>query len=102
MFREMARLARERFPESRATYHLTTDFSRVADPDKIADNDLERAFLAAPESDEARQVMHVAFGDISCHDTLGPAFRSLLNEHPEEHAEDIAIHMKKHFTAFLV
>jgi hypothetical protein len=102
MFREMARLARKRFPESRATYHLTTDFSKVADPDKVADNDLERAFLAAPESDEARQVMHVAFGDIARHAELGPAFRNLLDEYPEEHAEDIAKHMKKHFTAFLV
>lgn len=100
MFREMARLARERFPESRATYHLTTDFSKCPDPDQIADGDLERAFLAAPESDSARQVMHVAYGDIACHPELGPAFGALLAQHPEEHAEDIARHMKKHLTAF--
>ncbi|MCX7015771.1 MAG: tagaturonate epimerase family protein, partial [Candidatus Sumerlaeota bacterium] len=100
LFRAIARRAIEHFPEARASYHLSTDISEVPDPDRTSDADLERRFLDAPEANAARQVLHVAYGDVLNGPVFAPSFLKLLDEHPDEHAADIARHMKRHLTAF--
>ena len=102
LFRAIARLAVAHFGEARASYHLSTDLARVPDPDQTADADLERRFLQAPEANDARQVLHVAYGDVLRHPALGPALRRLVAERAEEHAEDVARHLARHLAAFKV
>ncbi|MBE7560987.1 hypothetical protein HS125_19365 [bacterium] len=99
-FRSMARLAIDHFATARKSYHLNTDMSKVPDPDAVADSDLDRRFLVAPEADDARQVLHVAFGDLLTHPEFGPVIKATAQAHAEEYAELLEKHFSRHFTAF--
>ena len=100
MFRTMAKLAMDHFAEARKTYHLNTRMENVPGPDAVGDKDLVAKFLVAPGADDARQVLHVAFGDILTHAEFGPTIRRLIEAHPDEYADELEQHFRRHFTAF--
>jgi tagaturonate epimerase len=102
VFRAMTKMAIAKFPTARASYHLNTDESKVPDPDTVGDSNLESRFLNAPEADDPRQVLHVAFGEILTHPEYGKLIRDLIAAHPEEYSADLVVHFKKHFTAYLI
>ncbi len=96
LFRAIAELSNRAFEHAQATYHLTTDFDQVPDPRNVSDEELESKFLNGPESDDARQVMHVAYGDILTHTEFGPRMYELLLQYEDEHAECLANHFERH------
>jgi len=96
LFRSIAEKSVRVFEQAQATYHLTTDLSRVPNPHELSDEELEPRFLSSPESDDARQVMHVAYGDILTHPDFGPKILSVLSEGSDEYAECLADHFERH------
>ncbi len=96
LFRSIAENSVRVFEQAQATYHLTTDLSRVPNPHELSDEELEPSFLSSPESDDARQVMHVAYGDILTHPDFGPKILSVLSEGSDEYAECLADHFERH------
>ena len=91
LFREIMRLSCERFEEDRATYHLSTDLSRIPELDSLSDEELPQLL----EQEDSRQVLHVAFGSILS-GRLGEELRRVLIQHEEEYAEALAQHLGRH------
>ena len=91
LFREIYQLSLERFPEDRATYHLTTDLSRVPNPVSLSDEELPR-LLSEPDP---RQVLHVAYGSI-LRSPLGEELKKVLLEFEEDYAAALEAHLGRH------
>jgi hypothetical protein len=94
LFREIAELSLARFAEDRATYHLSTDLSRIPELARLSDEELPK--LLAQE--DSRQVLHVAFGSV-LKSLLGEELRRVLVEHEEAHYEALAQHLGRHLVA---
>jgi len=94
LFREIAELSLARFAEDRATYHLSTDLSRIPELARLSDEELPK--LLAQE--DSRQVLHVAFGSV-LKSSLGEELRRVLVEHEEAHYEALARHLGRHLVA---
>jgi hypothetical protein len=59
-FRQILALALARFPEDRATYHVSADLAKVPTPDQLADDQLAGVL----DLFDGREVLHVTFGSI--------------------------------------
>ncbi len=94
LFREMVRFACERYPQDRASYHVSAEVSRVPDVSKCPDAALE------PLMDEVntRQVLHVTFGSVLA--TFGDALRERLYSHQNTYAEILEQHFYRHIKPF--
>ncbi|MBN1318056.1 MAG: hypothetical protein JXA42_21415, partial [Anaerolineales bacterium] len=96
LFREILSLAIARYPQDRATYHVSADLSRVPAPDSVP-----KAVLAGLlDQFDARQVMHVTFGSIL--DRFGDTIKTTLSANEETHYTALEAHFIKHFKPFIV
>ena len=93
-FREILAFAIERYPEDRATYHVSAELAKVPAPDTLADADLP----ALLDQFDARQVLHVTFGSML--DRFGGEILSVLAAHEEVHYEALETHFEKHLSPF--
>ncbi len=91
LFREIYRFSLERFAEDRATYHLSTDLSRLPDPSALGDTGLA-SLLSEPDP---RQVLHVAYGSV-LRSELGEDLRKVLLEHEEDYHARLERHLGRH------
>lgn len=96
LFREILALSEQVFVTARDTYHLTTDVDKIPSGDEVTDAELENEFLRAPQRDDARQMLHVAFGDVLKDPDLGVRVRTLLEANEDEHAACLETHFVKH------
>jgi hypothetical protein len=96
LFRGIAVESLRLFEEARATYHLSTEISQVPNPSEVSDAELEARFLDTPGADDARQVLHVAYGEILTHPEFAKRVRDLLDAYSEEHADCLATHFERH------
>ena len=96
LFRQIASLSRQVFTSSRDSYHLSTDIEKVPDPNSVSDSELETSFLRSPQNDDARQVLHVAFGEILTDPDLGARAVAILESDPEGHVACIKAHFVRH------
>jgi hypothetical protein len=94
LFREIAKLSLARFPEDRASYHLSTDLALIPDLEKITDAELPKLLV----QEDSRQLLHVAFGSV-LNGKLGEELREVLQEHEEEHYRLLAEHLGQHLLA---
>lgn len=94
LFREILAYARERYPEDRATYHVSAQLSRVPMPDTVAKADLP----ALLDQFDARQVLHVTFG--SALERYGEELLDVLAANEEAHYAPLEIHFEKHLSPF--
>lgn len=94
LFREVLALARERFAEDRASYHISADLDRVPEAAGLADSELP----ALLDDDDARQVLHVTFG--SALDAFRPRLLALLRTQREAHESGLEQHFVKHIAPF--
>lgn len=85
LFREILDFAIERFPEDRASYHISADPAKISDD--LMDVDLPNLF----ENLDARQVLHVTFGSVMTE------FRSRLYATLEANDESYKTVLKAHF-----
>ncbi len=91
LFREITRASLDRFPEDRKTYHLSADAGRIPAVETVPDQELPRLLT----DDDARQVLHVAFGSV-LRSHLGEDLRDILETHEEEHYGALAWHLGQH------
>ncbi len=94
-FREILAFAIERYPEDRATYHVSADLAKVPAPDTLADVDLP----ALLDQFDVRQVLHVTFGSML--DRFGKEILSVLAAHEETHYAALEAHFEKHLSPFV-
>jgi hypothetical protein len=94
LFRQILAYAIERYPEDRATYHVSADLAKVPAPDTLADADLS----ALLDQFDARQVLHVTFGSML--DRFGGEILSVLAAHEEAHYAALEDHFEKHLSPF--
>uniref|UniRef100_UPI003F7784D9 Tagaturonate/fructuronate epimerase n=1 Tax=Thermotogota bacterium TaxID=2053689 RepID=UPI003F7784D9 len=98
LYRRIHEFALQRFEKDRASYHVTTDLSKVPDISKIPDSQLED-LLNEPNT---RQVIHITYGSVlTARNSDGSyLFRDelfkTLSEHEREHYEQVASHIRKH------
>lgn len=94
LFREIAALARRRYPQDRASYHVSADLARVPEIAELADDDLP----ALLDDRDARQVLHVTFGSVLA--TYREPLLATLRAHEDEHYAALARCFKRHLMPF--
>ena len=93
-FREILSLARERYDEDRATYHVSAEVGRVPRPEDVPDEDLPGLL----DQFDAREVLHVTFGSVLDH--YRQQLMEMLAAHEEEHYAALEAHFKRHLASF--
>jgi hypothetical protein len=93
-FRQVLRLARDRYENDRATYHVSAKLDAIP-----ADVDLADEALAGLLDDfDAREVLHVTFGSVL--ELHGDGLRKRLRRHHAVYADALADHFVKHLQPF--
>ncbi len=100
-FRELMAFARARYPEDRASYHVSAKLENVPAPESLKDADLPGVL----DQFDTREVMHVTFGSVLRAEENGaPRFKDrfmrTLMEHEEEHYRIVGAHIAKHIAPF--
>ena len=91
LFRGILTLARARYADDRASYHVSGEISRVPEAAQLRDVDLP----ALLEDRDARQVLHVTFGSTM------QAFRAEIYSALNRHAADYDAVLERHFVRHL-
>jgi hypothetical protein len=94
MFRQILAYAIRRYPEDRATYHVSATLARVPAPDELANADLP----AVLDQFDARQVLHVTFGSVLSR--FGAELLEALTAEEEAHYAALEAHFEKHLAPF--
>jgi len=98
LYREIHVFALSRFAEDVASYHVTTDLSRIPNIDHLSDSELP-SLLDMPD---ARQLIHITYGSVlTAQDKDGKfLFRerlyNSLSEHERDHDRYVESHIRKH------
>jgi tagaturonate epimerase len=102
LFREILGFSCARYEKEKKTYHVSGDLSNIPDPDTMEDYELVRLF----DSDDTRQILHVAFGTVLTQkdDTGAYLFKEkiirCLNNNEELHYRFIKKHFIRHIEPF--
>ncbi|MGQ9681334.1 MAG: tagaturonate epimerase family protein [Anaerolineae bacterium] len=103
LFREILAFARERYPQDRASYHVSAKAARVAVPESVRDADLP----AVLDQFDTRQALHVTFGSVLTERAADGTYRfrdrllTALEAHEEEHYAALEAHMRRHLAPFI-
>ncbi len=89
-FREILACAIERYPQDRATYHVSAQLSKVPRPEALLDADLPGLL----DQFDAREVLHVTFGSVL--DLFGDRLLATLQENEEIHYALLDAHFQRH------
>lgn len=100
-FRELLKFSLKRFETDKKTYHISAVPSRINDPDELNDNEL----LELLDNDDARQVLHVAYGSVLSGElpeakNYKDRLMSLLETNEELHEKNLYNHFNKHLNPF--
>lgn len=102
LFRRILDFARARYPEDRASYHVSADLNQVPPAKDLSDYRLSQLL----EDFHAREVLHVTFGSVlTTLDATGkPMFRDklldALIEHEEAYHQCLRGHLFRHVEPF--
>jgi tagaturonate epimerase len=102
LFRDILTFSRDNVEKEKRTYHVSGTLEKVPDPRTLEDHELVRLF----ENDDARQVLHVAFGKVlTSKDQNGrhifkDQIISCLRNNEELHYRFINKHFRKHIEPF--
>jgi tagaturonate epimerase len=102
LFRSILRFSLAHFEVEKQTYHVSGDLRRVPDPGMLDDDNLMELF----ENDDARQVLHVAFGKVLTDADAGGAYTFKLNiiacldENENLHYRYVKEHFRRHIDPF--
>ena len=101
LFREIVDFSGGRFPEDKASYHISVGNDDIPRLLNVTNPELEKVFL---DENKGRQVLHVTFGSVltkgRCADgrTFKEAIRQILADNTDLHAEVLEKHLGKHLT----
>jgi len=101
LFREIMAFAIERYPEDRASYHVSAVLAKVPAPASLLDD----ALPGILDQHDTRETLHVTFGSVLRAEVEGkPRFRDrlmiALAEHEEVHYETVRAHLERHVKPF--
>ncbi len=94
LFRAMYALARDRYEEDRASYHVSASLERVPLPDAVRDTEL----VSLLDAFDARQVLHVTFGSVLAR--YGDRLRAFLRAHSAVYEANLERHFIRHLAPF--
>ncbi len=94
LFREILMLAIGRYPEDRATYHVSAEAGKVPDPETLRDDELGGVL----DTFDGREVLHVTFGSVL--DRMGDRLKAVLDAREEAHYAALRTHFIKHLAPF--
>ena len=99
LFREVLDFSLEVFEHDRASYHVTTDLSKV--PRSRGLSDAELASLL--DRDDPRQVLHIGYGSVLTDEEkhFRERLLCLLTEYEEDYSDAIVRHFRRHMDAFM-
>jgi len=94
LYREMHVYALENLSEARQYYHITCDISKIADLEKVSDENLPQYL----DEDDSRQVLHITYGLIlKAKNADGTSrFRDRIYQTLEKHESDYIAALEKH------
>ncbi len=98
LFARIYMFSLEHFGEDRATYHLTTDLSKVPHIEMLSEDE----YVSLLDEDDPRQVLHVTYGSVLTEkDSDGrylfrDEFFEVLREHEEEYIDVLVRHFDAH------
>lgn len=95
LFRQIGRLARERYETDKKTYHVSADLNQVPVIDQMGPEALPELL----DDFHARQVFHVTFG--SALDEFGDRIKAALNADEEAHYAALEQHFRRHLEPFV-
>jgi len=91
-FRTLYRTALEVLPDAMKYYHITPNMGNVTGVESLSDDQLTALF----DNPDARQVMHVTYGEMLKDEDLGRQIFSTLYEHIEEYWQSLIDHIGRH------
>lgn len=94
LFREILTLARERYGEDRASYHVSADVGKVPDQSTLNDE----ALPGVLDLFDGREVLHVTFGSVLA--VFGERLRAVLDANEEVHYGALEAHFVRHLRPF--
>jgi hypothetical protein len=97
LFRAIVAFARERYPEDRATYHVSAELSKMPVIDDWPDAELPTLL----ENFHAREVLHVTFGSVLNNNEFRQPFFEALRANETVYDAVLARHFQKHFAPFM-
>jgi hypothetical protein len=97
LYREIHKYALSRFNQDKASYHVTTDLSKIPNVDELSDSEIV-SLLDQPDS---RQLIHITYGSVlTAKKDGGTLFKDrimkVLFEHEAEHYDFLKKHLGKH------
>lgn len=97
LYREIHKFALSRFEQDRASYHVTTNLSRVPNVDEVSDSNLSDLL----DQPDVRQVIHITYGSVLTAKESGKTLfkdriMKVLFEHEDEHYNFLKSHLGKH------
>lgn len=100
-FREIMRFSLSRFEEARKTYYISADPDSVPDLSALSAEELQ----ALLDDDDARQVLHVAYGDVLSGEQpeaadFKPRLMELLESNEALHEANLIRHFERHLAPF--
>ena len=94
LFRNIVALARERYPQERASYHVSAEVDQVPDVTSYPDEALPALLDELP----TRQVVHVTFGSALA--TYGSEIKATLQAHSDAYERVLDQHFYRHLLPF--
>jgi hypothetical protein len=92
LYRRLHAAALQRFAAACRYYHVSADLRRVPPLEGLADQELP-ALLDQPD---ARQLLHITYGELLRDPQLGPAFLAALDRRHEEYFAALEAHLGRH------
>jgi hypothetical protein len=96
LFRKIVALARKRYPQDRASYHVSARVGRMPDETNLKDSEL----AAVLDDFHGREVLHVTFGSILKDENLKGHFYAALRGNEEVYFRMLEQHFDRHLLPF--
>jgi hypothetical protein len=91
-FRELYDSALKVFPKARQYYHITPNLGNLPRLDDLTDDGLPDLF----ENVDARQVLHVTYGELLKDRSFRERFYRIMDEHMDEYWDSLVEHIGRH------
>ena len=92
LYRRLHEAALERFDKATSYYVVTTNLGNVPSLDSLQDRELPSLF----DNPDARQLIHITYGELLRDRELGKAFFDALHKHIEHYWAGVAEHTEHH------
>ena len=96
LFREIHGFAVKRYPQDRASYHVSAEVARMPDAAGLDDEELPGLL----EDFHTREVLHVTYGSVLNEARFRVRFFETLRRHEEDYTRIVEAHFDKHLGLF--